>query len=143
MYKINKPQVYIVQHRQYSQYFIINITRCTVCQLFSHFQLLATPWTIACQAPLSMEFSRQEHRSRQLFSSPGHLPNPGIEPGSPSLQADSTTVELPLKIVNHYVLYLELIYYKSTIPQFYKMEKQTKSKSEILFLPTPYQINKL
>ena len=49
----------------------------------------ATPWTIACQAPLSMEFSRQEHWSGLPFPSSGDLPNPGIESRSPTLQADS------------------------------------------------------
>ena len=44
-----------------------------------------TPRTIACQAPLSMEFSRQEYWSGLPFLSPGDLPNPGIEPGSPAL----------------------------------------------------------
>ena len=51
-------------------------------------QLFVTPWTIAHQAPLSMEFSRQEYWSGYLFSSPGDLPNPGIEPGSPEFQAN-------------------------------------------------------
>ena len=45
----------------------------------------ATPWTVACQAPLSIEFSRQEYWSGLPFSSPGNLPNPGIEPVSPVL----------------------------------------------------------
>ena len=48
----------------------------------------AAPWTIAYQAPLSMEFSRQEYWSELLFSSPGDLPHPGIEPVSPAFQAD-------------------------------------------------------
>ena len=47
------------------------------------------PWTVAHQAPLSMGFSRQEYWSGLPCSSPGDLPNPGIEPGSPALQADS------------------------------------------------------
>ena len=47
------------------------------------------PWTVACQAPRSMGFSRQEYWSGLPFPSPGDLPNPGIEPGSPALQADS------------------------------------------------------
>ena len=51
--------------------------------------LFATPKTVACQAPLSMEFSRQEYWSELPVPSPGHLPNPGTEPGSPALQADS------------------------------------------------------
>ena len=47
---------------------------------------LATPWTVACQAPLSMQFSRQEYWSGLPFPSPVDLPNPGIKPGSPALQ---------------------------------------------------------
>ena len=50
---------------------------------------LATPWTVARLAPLSIVFSRQEYRSGLPFPSPGDLPNPGIKPGSPALQADS------------------------------------------------------
>ena len=52
-------------------------------------QLSVTSWTIACQAPLSMEISRQEDWSGLPCPSPGDLPNPGIETGSPALQADS------------------------------------------------------
>ena len=48
-----------------------------------------TPWTVARQAPLSMEFSRQEYWSGLPFPSPGDLPNSGTEPGSPILQTDS------------------------------------------------------
>ena len=55
---------------------------------------LATPWTIALQAPLSMGFSRQQYWSGLPFPSPGDLPNPGIEPRSPALQADSLLTEL-------------------------------------------------
>ena len=54
-----------------------------------------TPWTVACQVPLSMEFSRQEHSSELPFPSLGDLPDPGIKPGSPSLQADSLPSEPP------------------------------------------------
>ena len=50
---------------------------------------LATPWTVACQAPVSMEFSRQDYWSGWPFPSPGDLPKPGIKPRSPALQADS------------------------------------------------------
>ena len=55
---------------------------------------LATPWTVACQAPLSMGFSRQEYWTGLPFPSPGDLPDPGIEPRSPALQADSLPYEL-------------------------------------------------
>ena len=55
----------------------------------SHVRLFVTQWTIACQAPPSMGFSRQEHWSGLPFPSPGDLPNKRIEPGSPAFQADS------------------------------------------------------
>ena len=59
---------------------------------------LATPWTIAGQVPLSMGFSRQEYWSGLPFPSPGDLPKPGIEPGSPTL-AGSLPTELQGKPV--------------------------------------------
>ena len=52
-------------------------------QLFSHVQLFVTLWTVAHQAPLSMEFPRQEYWSGWPFPPPGDLPNPGVEPTSP------------------------------------------------------------
>ena len=52
------------------------------------------PWTVAHWAPLSVEFSRQEHCSGLPFPSPGDLPDPGIEPRSPALQADALPSEL-------------------------------------------------
>ena len=51
-----------------------------------------TPWTVAHQAPPSMEFSRQEYWSGMPFPSPGDLPGPEIEPRSPTLQADDLPV---------------------------------------------------
>ena len=54
----------------------------------SHVRLFVTPWTVARQAPLFMGFSRQEYWSRLPFPSPKDLPNPGIDPRSPTLQAD-------------------------------------------------------
>ena len=55
---------------------------------------LSIPWTVACQAPLFMGFSRKEYWSGLPFPSPGDLPNPEIEPGSPALEADSLPTEL-------------------------------------------------
>ena len=52
-------------------------------------RLFATAWTVGRQAPLSVEFSRQEYWSGLPFPNPGDLPDPGMEPGSPALQADS------------------------------------------------------
>ena len=64
-------------------------------KLLSCVRLFVTPWTIAHQALPSMGFSRQEYWSGLPFPSPGDLPNPGIKPGSPALQADALTTELP------------------------------------------------
>ena len=58
---------------------------------------LCDPWTVAHQAPPSMGFSRQEYWSGLPFPSPGDLPNPGIEPRSPTLQADALTSAPPGK----------------------------------------------
>ena len=63
----------------------------------SRVQLFATPWTVAYQAPLVMGFSRQEYWSELPFLSPGDLPKPGIEPGSPALQTDALPSEPPGK----------------------------------------------
>ena len=58
-------------------------------QLLSHVRLFVTPWTVARQAPLSVEFSSQEYWIGLSFPTPGDLPNLGIEPESPPLQANS------------------------------------------------------
>ena len=55
---------------------------CCVLSHFSRVQLFVIPWTVACQAPLSMGFSRQEQQSGLPFPPPGDLPDPGIEPES-------------------------------------------------------------
>ena len=65
-------------------------------QSLSHVRL-CDPWTVAQHAPLSMEFSRQEYWSGLPFPSPGDLPNPGMDPGSPALQAGSLLSEPPGK----------------------------------------------
>ena len=51
----------------------------------SRVRLFVTPWTVPHQAPLSMGFSRKQYWSGLTFPSPGDLPDPGIEPGSPAL----------------------------------------------------------
>ena len=68
-----------------------------MCVLVSHVRLILTPWTLARQAPLSMEFSRQEYWSVLPFPPPGNLPNPGIKARTPALQADSLPSEPPGK----------------------------------------------
>ena len=72
------------------------------CVLVSCGRLFATPWTAAHQASLSMRFSWQGYQSLLPFPSPGDLPDPGIEPGSPALQADSLPIELQGKPTIHY-----------------------------------------
>ena len=64
---------------------------------FSHVWLFVTPWIVAYQAPLSMEFSRQKYWSGLPFPSPGDLPNPEIKPRSPTSQADALPSEPPGK----------------------------------------------
>ena len=56
---------------------------------------LCNPWTVAYQAPPSMEFSRQEYWCGLPFPSPGELPDPGIKPSSPTWQADALPIEPP------------------------------------------------
>ena len=70
----------------------MSLRRLHTSVVLSRVQFFATPWTIALQAPLSMEFPRQEYWVGLPFPSPGDLPHPGIEPTSPvapALQVDS------------------------------------------------------
>ena len=61
----------------------------------THIQVSVTPWTVTNQAPQSMGFSRHKYWSGLPFPSPRDFPDPGIEPGSYSLQADALLSELP------------------------------------------------
>ena len=79
-------------------------------KLLSRVQLFATLWTVVCQAPPSMEFSRQGYWSGLPFPSPGDLPDPRIEPRSPALQADSLPSEPPGKFSSLGVLLSRLNY---------------------------------
>ena len=69
----------------------------------SHVRLAVNPWTVAQQAILSMQFSWQENWRGLPFPFPGYLPDPGIDPGSPALQADSSPSEPPGKPLSHLV----------------------------------------
>ena len=66
-------------------------------KLLSRVELFVTPWTVAYQAPPSMGFSRQEYWNGLPFPSPADLPDSGIEPGFPALEADALTSEPPGK----------------------------------------------
>ena len=75
--------------------------------------LFVTSWTVAYQASVSMEFSRQEYWSGLPFPSPGDLPDPGIEPRSPALEADALTSEPPGKILLRQHIYYLAVTQKS------------------------------
>ena len=94
----------------------------THAKLLSHVWLFVTPWTVAHQAPLSMEFSWQGYWSR--FPLEGDLPEPGIKPASPELQVHSFTAEPPGKPIS-WVLLLYSFYIKRNrleiLSKFYKM----------------------
>ena len=68
-----------------------------MCLFLSCVRLFATPWTVACQAALSMGFSRQEYWSGLPFPTPGDLPDPGIEPPTPALAGRFFTAKPPGK----------------------------------------------
>ena len=72
-----------------------------------HVWLFVIPWIVACQTPLSMRFSRQEYWSGLPFPFPGDLPDPGIKPRSPALQADS----LPLSHLGSSYIYIAITIY--------------------------------
>ena len=76
---------------------LILLCVCVEVKLLSRVRLFATPWTVVYQAPQSMGFSRQEYWSGVSFPSPGDLPDPGIKPRSPALQADALPSEPPGK----------------------------------------------
>ena len=67
----------------------------TIAVVFKSCQLFATPWTVAHQTPLSMGFPRQEYWSGLPFPSPGEIPDPGIKPMPPALQAYSLPLSHP------------------------------------------------
>ena len=85
----------------------------------SHVRLFATQWTVALQTPLPMGFSRQEYWSGLPFPSSGDLPDPGIEPRSPALQADALTSEPPTwplipQICQTYYVQIEALVFTSS-----------------------------
>ena len=94
-----QPSSHPSRSSQYTLYYLEHILldayifRTVLWCVLSHVRLFATPWTVAFQATLSIEFSRQEYQSGLPFPSPGNLPDPGIEPvplTSPTLVLAST-----------------------------------------------------
>ena len=96
-----------------SFYFI----RCVCAQMLRHLQLFCDPRTVARQAPLSMGFSRQEYWSGLPCPSPGDLPNSGIKPRCPALQADSLLSEPPRKHFIHSSVYMSTPVSQFILPQ--------------------------
>ena len=77
---------------------------CAVSAVFSGSGLFVAPWTVACQSPLSIEFSSQEYWSGLPCAPPGDLPDPGIEPvspASPALAGGFLTTAPPGKNLDH------------------------------------------
>ena len=87
----------------------------THAQSLSCVQLFATPWTVAHPAPLSLGFPRQEYWSVLPFPSPGHLPDPGVKPGSPASQVGSVPAEPPGELVYIVKLCSELLVGSGTL----------------------------
>ena len=78
-----------------NQGFHVGVFLTLKCQLLSRVKLFATPWTVAHQARLSMEFSRQEYWSGMPFPTPGNLLDSGIKPESATLAGGFFTTEPP------------------------------------------------
>ena len=91
-----------------------------LAQSLSHIQLFVTPQTVAHQASLSMGFSRQEYGSELAFPSSGHLPDPGIEPRSPTLAGGFFTTESTVYFLNPRI--------------FFKLDFQTPHYRSLLIL---------
>ena len=88
-----------VGRKSFSRYKIGRV----IVQSLSHVWLFATPWTVVHQVPLSGGFLRQEYWRGLPFPFPGHLPDPGMEPKSPALQADSLPLSQDVYLLTLYV----------------------------------------
>ena len=93
---LHKDLAWYLNHKAYA-YAYEELNGFKWVKSLSRVRLFATPWTVAHQASPSMGFSRQEYWSGLPFSSSGDLPDPGIKPRSPALQADAPTSEPPGK----------------------------------------------
>ena len=90
------PVILLCSHKRWPTKFLlwcICLDLCVCAQLLSPILFFATPWSIACQAPLSMEFPRQGNWSQLPFPSPGDLPDPRIYPAAPALAGGVFTTE--------------------------------------------------
>ena len=88
---------------------MVCVCMCVCVLLLSHVRVFVTPGTVACQAPLSMELSRENYWSGLLCPSPGDLLDPGIKPRFPALQADSLPSEPPHGKCQHLLLEEQIV----------------------------------
>ena len=124
-------------------------------KLLSRVRLFATPWTVAHQAPPSVGFFRQEYWSGLPFPSPGDLPNPGIEPESPALEAEALSSEPPGKPMNMMLavaysciafIIKEMSFYPCFVKCFYHksiLKVKVKSLSHVQLFATPWTIQSM
>ena len=107
----NRTQACVVQKEGWAFQWGVCVCVCVRIALGCA-RLFMTPWTVACQSPLSMEFSRQEYWSGFPFPNPGDLPNPGTELASPGASALAgrffTTEAISLMLLPRYFLFLLL-----------------------------------
>ena len=106
---------------------------CRISQVW----LSATPWTVAHQAPLSMGFTRQEYWSRLPFPSSGNLPDPGIEPASPSLAGRFFTTEPSGKALMNRFLFFFKNRFSFTEKNQAENTQFSPSPFSLLHLPSP------
>ena len=97
------------------------------CWSLSYVQLFAIPWTVVCQAPLSMGFPRQEHWSGLPFPPPGDLPEPGIEPRSPALAGGIFITEYMESRNKKYKVFIIF----DMTPKRYLLKRRTKCRSSL------------
>ena len=103
--------------------------------VLSHVQLFTTPWTAACQAPLSMEFSRQDYYSGLLFLPPGDLPNLGIKPACPPSALAGRFLDLEPTTVLYLSYSLETPLSLEVCPNTKTFQHPTKRNLEFTGLP--------
>ena len=104
-------------------------------------QSFATPWTVACRAPLSMDFSRQEYWSGLPFPTPRNIPNEGIKPRSSELQVDSLWSESP-GIVTLLIPLIESLFYVSLYSEYFTCITSfdlCSSPMKYVLLSSPFQ----
>ena len=90
-------KIYLLDTFKYAAQSYYNNYIWSSVESLSRVQFFGTPWTVAHQPLWSMGFSRQEYWNGLPFPSPGDIPDPGIEPKSPALQADALPSEPPRK----------------------------------------------